>query len=630
MPSFFRSDGSIGGILRNETIELNSVTYAANASIIVSSGATLNLGSDVDILFTHTDSGIQVMDGGVFNVNGPVSLMPKDSDSQWFGIRLDTNNDTSLNNLVIKRGKDCIKQSNDVGGTVFVNNTYLYSCSQAGFHFDSQASLLVISNSLVWNAGTYGLFVRQNVQDLHLMNSEFTNCTNNAIYVRQTRNVTLFGNDIMHASSSDALYIFRPIAIFMRANQIQCWRSCFNFNSQNLAYIQNNMMSGLDNLAAFQLAHVSASSSVNDDGIIFTGNIFKNWTTISYDAVTFSYSGPGNVVQMNNNTFQDIQARHILTLSISSTEVPINIANKFMGNLEAKGVSSSSILYISGWSSDTSNSLSTLKGNIFDFEWQNTTDEYALRVNSLSTSIPEIDACLSYWGGIDETLIQKRIYDGLDDADLSLVKYLPFLLTTDQNGPKSTNTTTLSFERPGGILNGVLHLGENLTLTANKSPYKSEGTLIIDGKLTIENNVTIHMKESSSFVVRKGEMFALGAPEAPIIFDKEDEGFWEGISIDAKYYLNQGFQILLAYTNDGNEFSVGKLDFNTIFQESSSQILYRYCPFCTETHKNIFYKRISNYSNFDAFDVMSCTWISENNTLNTDFGKFEMRYVCNF
>ena len=127
--------------------------------------------------------------------------------------------------------------------------------------------------------------------------------------------------------------------------------------------------------------------------------------------------------------------------------------------------------------------------------WQRNTQQYAIQINSASSSVPKIDGSLSYWGSNNEEIILSCIWYGLDDPDYSMMKYLPFLLTPLINGSTSPNTTTLIFERPGSLLSGVLPEGEPITLTSEKCPYKSEGSLIIDGNLVIRDNVTINMKE---------------------------------------------------------------------------------------------------------------------------------------
>lgn len=70
--------------------------------------------------------------------------------------------------------------------------------------------------------------------------------------------------------------------------------------------------------------------------------------------------------------------------------------------------------------------------------------------------------------------------------------------------------------------------------------------------------------------------------------------------------------------------SVGKYIFNNIFQNSGlgghTVIVWRECyQGCAESHRNIYYRRISNPSNWDAWDNFMRYWKSSNNVINTNF-----------
>lgn len=184
----------------------------------------------------------------------------------------------------------------------------------------------------------------------------------------------------------------------------------------------------------------------------------------------------------------------------------------------------------------------------------------------------------------------------------------------------SSNDTSLPFLRSGSILSGLLPEGENVTLNEAGSPYLSDGSLIIDGILEIMPNVTIYISAHSSLWVRKGDLRAKGTIEKPISFESLTER-WGGLKIEQKIQTAAGFNLLLAY-NGLLSYSVGKYEFNRLFQYSHFKTLIRYCPACQPpSHQIIFYKRLGNQTNFDVYHSVTCNFTSIDNVLNTDFGR---------
>ena len=184
----------------------------------------------------------------------------------------------------------------------------------------------------------------------------------------------------------------------------------------------------------------------------------------------------------------------------------------------------------------------------------------------------------------------------------------------------SQNETSLGFLRTGSILNGILSEGDQVTLDEAGSPYKSDGSLIIDGYLEILPNVTIQMDDGSSLLVRKGQFKAVGTPEKPISFEKLSDG-WAGLKIERKIGVSPGFQLLLAYNDEKSYNPVGPGEFNSLFENSQSNTLVRFCPGCSSTHQVIFYKRIANVTSFDAYNSLTCSFTDDDNELNSNFGE---------
>ena len=160
--------------------------------------------------------------------------------------------------------------------------------------------------------------------------------------------------------------------------------------------------------------------------------------------------------------------------------------------------------------------------------------------------------------------------------------------------------------------------GDNIILDEAGSPYKSDGSLIIDGNLEILPNVTVQMDDGSTVLIRKGGLKAIGTIDKPITFENLFDR-WAGLVIERKILISPSFKLLLA-SHDAKSYSVGKDEFNSLFATSQWKSLVRYCPLCSGSHQTIFYKRISNMTTFDAYDAMTCDFTSDDNVLNSDFG----------
>ena len=303
LPSLFRSDGSIGGILLNEIVVLENVTYVANASIIVGSGASIIFKSDSEVSFL-SDRGIYVKNGGIFRVDGNTTFISKESDANWYGIVLDTNNDTILQHLMVNGAKNCMKQESDADGLISLEYVTFQDCSQDGIRIDSDNSEVIVTSSQVSNVGGYGIYSNY-MKHLELVNSLVANCSNDAVYLFYAQNVTLLRNTIVQANSNHFSFLaYRPGEVLLESNVIQCWYYCFyiEFDGVKEAHIYNNTISGLGNQNAYGMAYIKGN--IYGDGKFFVShNSFQNWSSPNYVAVEFVYSGLGNGLLMANNSF---------------------------------------------------------------------------------------------------------------------------------------------------------------------------------------------------------------------------------------------------------------------------------------------------------------------------------------
>jgi len=67
------------------------------------------------------------------------------------------------------------------------------------------------------------------------------------------------------------------------------------------------------------------------------------------------------------------------------------------------------------------------------------------------------------------------------------------------------------------------------------------------------------------------------------------------------------------------EVAPDKEFFNSVFQGSSTGIIRRECGDCAGTHKDVYFKRKTSPSTFDAYEYMMVTWSDTDNRMHEDF-----------
>ena len=128
-----------------------------------------------------------------------------------------------------------------------------------------------------------------------------------------------------------------------------------------------------------------------------------------------------------------------------------------------------------------------------------------------------ISAKQNWWGTQDECKIKKRIFDFEDRLDLARIEYYPFLVSSD--------FTNLSFHigvRPfcfliGNQLGGLLD--QSLTLSKRNTSFEviSDVTVLSNGSLTIEGNVTLEFPLQAVFFVQ-GQVVIKGTDHERVKF----------------------------------------------------------------------------------------------------------------
>ncbi|KAL3790397.1 hypothetical protein ACHAW5_008354 [Stephanodiscus triporus] len=536
LPGLFMSDGSIGGVVRNKSLTLAGGHFIANMSIVIIDGGSLEIGPNSTVSFALSRA-IVVKNSGKLGIAGPTTLRAKDASKFWNGIHIQTSNDTAINGSFIRDASVGIRTTQQSSGLLSIYNAEFENVL-VGLQLESSSPLAAVSLILVNISSSSGSGIDAGSFQgrLNVTNSTISSNRYHGLISNYGHDLVLVNNSIDTRSSSyTSLDIYRDKSVIVTGNKITCLASCLSLTVHNSHIrVDDNVFSGAGAISGSSQARIVMESPYiavqGYNSFSVQGNSFSNWNSPSNDAVYVQLQQQmiaNHTIRLSSNDFRGIKARHVLYLDFLSSATPTNIANVFDQSL----VVTDSVFYIQNWPKSCGSATCTLVGNIFNSPLS--LGQHHIWVSESANSVASIDASLSYWGSEDESKVIGSIYDGRDNLELTTIEYLPYLLTPDPAGNRSTNKTSLTFLRQGNILNGILGKGENVTLYFTGSPYKTDGTLIIDGYLEIKANVTIQVKDGSSILIRRnGTMKAIGTADMPISFEKLDEERWAGLVVE--------------------------------------------------------------------------------------------------
>ena len=429
LPGLFRSDGTIGGLIRNGTLILSNGEYMANTTIIITGGGSLVVGPNANITFAP-DRGILVSSSGKFSVDGPSLLDSSNPPESWVGILLKNSNETYIRDAMIRNVENGVKSSS-TGALVMINSTILNS-----YHgvFSSTGALVMI-NSTILNA--YHGVKSSSTGALVMINSTILNAKY-GVRSNYASNITLIDN--VFEGNYRAVYIDRANYATIEKNKMTCKYQClYLYSYYSSVSVNDNIIGGANDVSssAQHLVYLISYMSQNDY-LSLQDNSFGNWQTRpNYDALYVDirqYSGGTGTVGLSNNRFYNISARHVFNLYFRSSETHVNVANLFESNLEALDSIYPSIFHIGDWPESCGDDPCSLVGNIFNYSLPPGQQHIAVPVSV--EKVTSIDAELSYWGADDESSVIQSMFDGRDGTGLTTINYLPFLLTPDPTGDR--------------------------------------------------------------------------------------------------------------------------------------------------------------------------------------------------
>lgn len=432
IPGLFRSDGSIGGLVRNETSVLSDGEYFANANIIISDGASLVIGDNSNITFTP-DRGIIVKNTGKLTIdaNDAPAMMSSSSPSEdWAGIHIRNVNETYINGALITMAEVGVDMTST--GSITIHNSFINVTSDGiRLEDNSRTSALDVSHVYI-DSDNYGINAYNYRGFISIHNSTMTN--RYGLRSRYAEAVELIDNVL--ETNDVAIYISQPGSnTTIRGNNLSCKRECLHIWSNRQSSVESNTFSGTGYLSSNRQIYVRNDIS-QSDSFHLQDNSFGNWrSSASYDAVYVDVnqcSGGTGAVSLSNNRFHNITAKTIFNLHFRSSAAPVSVANIFDSNLEAIDSTRPAVFSIEHWPESCGAGSCDIVGNIFNYSLP--TGQKHLTVSVDSRTVPTINAALSYWGTSNESDVIESIYDGRDDAELSTIQYLPYLLTSDSAG----------------------------------------------------------------------------------------------------------------------------------------------------------------------------------------------------
>lgn len=357
LPSLFRSDGSIGGIICNESMILRNATYVANATIFVVEGGSLKIGRNCTVLFAP-GCGIIVKEYGQLTIEGPAVLASSTAGEVWDGIRLENSSETMITNGVIIDAfiglrsrsmgalnidhttfegifSDAIKLESS--STSFLNlSSVFFDCpGGSGVSMEDSHSIGVIMvNVTIKRPGQSGFYascyslpptVINMVEvyidspmefgvwtscSLNLKNSTIKNGPGSGLYLYQPLRIVLEDNNInMTESSYAAAQIYTPSITLIRGNTFTCSYQCLHIEGAEESLIAFNVFKGADYSSSSGYLVLIEGGVMQSSSFSLRNNSFCKWTTTSGAVhVSIEQHWGDGFLMLSGNHFYDITA----------------------------------------------------------------------------------------------------------------------------------------------------------------------------------------------------------------------------------------------------------------------------------------------------------------------------------
>ncbi len=385
----------VGGLLEESEVWTKDNIYVVYQDLVVPGGVSLSIEAGVLVKINYA-MGIIVDDGAIEvdgSISDSVSFVPNHSNPgqtwKWSGLIIRNANEENKSYLKYARFLDAetaIKIEDS--WSVTIENSSIFSCQNLGVNIVNSNSCYLVNCK-----------IENNYDGIEILAAYLNSSSNNVVYNCIIRN------------QNHNIYIFREQGGSCRNNLI--FRNLIE-NGNNGIWIDNsggsvvseNIIS--ENLILNNGGEVGFGLFLAHDSTIVSNNIF--WEN---NIGIFCEDKGDNCLINNNSFYQNNWAISIGPGSVGN----IHLNNTFSLNKnELLGIKETQDLVFS-------------RNNIVNTEgFENIVINFTHSDLSISDN---------FWGTVDPTIIDKLIYDSLDNPNLGKLTYVPFLQSIDTSNPVS-------------------------------------------------------------------------------------------------------------------------------------------------------------------------------------------------
>ena len=472
--------------------------YVVSGNMLVLPGVTLTIDPGVKIILKKDETlrcqGIVVAKG---TESEPIVFTREDDDTYWEAIEFNNcipapgseNSHVILKHCIIEYGKGVIVNSSEAEITdcIFRENI------STAIKFEYASG--VISGNKIYNNSTERQCETGNGAGINVYSDSFVRIEGNTVY----DNFSHGGRD---GGGGIYAFAYNEGKVFVRNN-----------------IVRNNVSDRkAGGIFAFA-SEVTGNTVINNRSELYGGGIFTISSVLKDNVVTGNRSRDGGGIysencQLEYNLIQD------------------NTAEKGTGlyHLGDGTIRGNTITGNKGLQPDTSAAI-TLSGNPL-LEDNNiiASNGYALKFLSHSLS-PDLKAANNYWGTADAVVIEKLIYDWLEDSEVGLVSWKPYRRTPSENayavmGFKNLKTAVTAEPTAPGTIRGMIETDTTLGQNGTKAYTVTGNLLVLEGvlldlapgcKLFLNDGVTIRIR---------GQMTAVGDNQNMIRFTGDPQHPW--------------------------------------------------------------------------------------------------------
>ncbi len=486
-------------IFKNTVWEAKNSPIILDQNLFILPGVTLTIEPGVKVLMGEN---VRITCRGLIKAQGnndaPILFTWKDEGRYWATIEAMNATGGNRNNYGTIEFNHCILE---YGHGVKINSSELKMTGCILRHHISSAIQMEYASGVLSNNQIYGNSTERETESGNGGGVKvFTNRTvvveNNTIH----DNVSAGGRD---GGGGIYAFCYDSCKITVHGNTVTNNRSdrkgggIFAYEATVKENIVRNNSSGLAGGGIYALQAVTEDNVVSDNRSEEGGGIFSRDATIQHNLIR------NNVAAKGSGIF------HSGSGSIER--------NSFAQNHGTAG-DDDAVVVILGNPVMRSNNIVATQG-------------YALRFLSHNLS-PDLDARENYWGSDNEKVIEKSIYDWMEDSKIGLVNWKSFITKPIPEAFPFPEDVSASFAPALDTLapHSVRGAIEQDTVWGDGTPsdYSVVGNLLIQsGKtLTIAPNTTLKIKNGVSIRVR-GKLLASGEEKHPVIFTGSPDKPWD-------------------------------------------------------------------------------------------------------